>query len=256
MKSAATSILPKDSYAEKVSKRVPRGTSIVNGQNAVTSYEEVVKTCQLKVEKIIKECRRANQKYRDPHFDLEFDLKWNNRRDCLDTLTIPNDKKIVYKPLSVKRVGDIFENPKFFIDRPTPNAVRQGDLGDCWLMAALCAIGNKPDLIERICVARDEAVGVYGFVFFRDFEWISEIVDDKLYLKKADYDESKIERALWDDRERKATEEDYKKTFQTNSGALYFAQCEDPNETWLPLLEKAFAKACGDYASLRGGWIG
>ena len=32
---------------------------------------------------------------------------------------------------------------------------------------------------------------------------------------------------------------------QTGSGALYFAQCEDPNETWLPLMEKAYAKAHG-----------
>jgi hypothetical protein len=36
----------------------------------------------------------------------------------------------------------------------------------------------------------------------------------------------------------------YRKTYQvrtrqqTNSKALYFAQCSDPNETWLPLLEK------------------
>jgi len=34
-------------------------------------------------------------------------------------------------------------------------------------MAALCTLGNKEGLINRICVARDEEVGVYGFVFYR-----------------------------------------------------------------------------------------
>ncbi len=37
---------------------------------------------------------------------------------------------------------------------------------------------------------------------------------------------------------------------QTGSKALYFAQCRDQNETWLPLLEKAYAKAHGDYAAI------
>ena len=34
-------------------------------------------------------------------------------------------------------------------------------------MAALCTMGNKEELIEKICVARNEEVGIYGFVFHR-----------------------------------------------------------------------------------------
>jgi hypothetical protein len=37
---------------------------------------------------------------------------------------------------------------------------------------------------------------------------------------------------------------------------LFFAKNKDQNETWLPLLEKAYAKAHGDFLSLSGGWIG
>lgn len=34
-------------------------------------------------------------------------------------------------------------------------------------MSALATISNKEELIQRVCVARDEQVGVYGFVFHR-----------------------------------------------------------------------------------------
>lgn len=33
-----------------------------------------------------------------------------------------------------------------------------------------------PELIEKVCVARDEKVGVYGFIFLRDGVWKDVIV--------------------------------------------------------------------------------
>ncbi|KAF9882424.1 calpain-like protein [Colletotrichum karsti] len=250
----ATTVIPQNEYAEKVARRSAAAT----GVNTQTSYDEAAAVCKTKVDKIVKECRRVNQKYRDPHFDLEFDLKFN-RRDCLESLWNTKDKDPTpssFSPKAVKRVVDIFDNPQFYIDGPTANDVRQGRDGDCWLMAALCNLSNKTGLIEKVCVAHDQDVGVYGFVFHRDGEWYSEIIDDKLYLTKPDYDEGYIERILWEDRERVNSEEAYRRIYQTNSGALYFAQCENPNETWLPLLEKAYAKAHGDYACIEGGFTG
>ncbi|KAH8687438.1 hypothetical protein BGZ60DRAFT_363165 [Tricladium varicosporioides] len=252
----ATSILPPNKFTKKAGETAPKG--VVKGQNAVSSYEEAAKTCKEKVEKIVKECRRVNQKYVDNHFNIEFDLKWG-KRDTLMMLTDTSENADSYfdpPPGSVKRVGDIFDAPKFFVEGATANDIRQGRDGDCWFMAALCTLGNKPGLIEKVCVARDEQIGVYGFVFYRDGEWISEIIDDKLYLIKPDYDESWEERNMIEDRQRIDSEEDYRKIYQTNSGALYFAQCENPNETWLPLMEKAYAKAHGDYAAIEGGWTG
>jgi hypothetical protein len=159
-------------------------------------------------------------------------------------------------PKGVKRVTDIFESPHFYVNSATASDVRQGRDGDCWLMAALSTLGNKEGLIDRVCVARNEPVGVYGFVFYRDGDWRHTIIDDKLYLRVPDYEEALGERQLWDELGRPDTEDKYRKTWQTGSRALYFAQCSDENETWLPLLEKAYAKAHGDYSSIEGGFVG
>ncbi|KIV90165.1 hypothetical protein, variant [Exophiala mesophila] len=243
-------VLPNDPYARRKAENTPHGA--VSGQRAAKSYEAAKLECERDVGRIVKECRRLNQKYRDLHFDIEWDLK-SGQRNCLDGLSTPGDGM---RPKGVKRVTDIFENPQFYINGPTAGDVRQGRDGDCYLMAALCGLGNMKGLINRVCIKQDQQVGVYGFVFFRDGEWQHCIIDDKLYLKHPDWWESQDERRPWDDPNHLDREEEYRKAHQTGSRALYFAQCSDENETWLPLLEKAYAKAHGDYASIDGGFTG
>lgn len=228
----ATFIIPQTEFAERAARRASAKCK-APAKTTEQSYEAAAEQCRRKVVQIVSECRRVNQRYRDPHFDLEIDQNLN-RRDCLDSLDnerddhreshfgggrfarasrrreLPKkdrdeesaggsvlgmlgivdkerrsaekdgDGETLFHPQAVKRVADIFDAPEFYIDGPTANDVRQGRDGDCWLMAALCTLSNKPGLIERCCVAHDQAVGVYGFVFHRDGDWFSEIIDDKV----------------------------------------------------------------------------
>lgn len=99
-------------------------------------------------------------------------------------------------------------------------------------------------------------IGIYGFVFYRDGQWIHSIIDDKLCLKSPSWDSPSKQRELLEQINEDGVERIYRKTFQTGSKALFFGQCKDKEDTWVPLMEKAYAKAHGDYASLEGGWVG
>ncbi|OTA66533.1 cysteine proteinase [Hypoxylon sp. EC38] len=224
-------------------------------------YERAREECSRKVKKIIAECKRVNTRYRDPGFDLDWDLKWL-KGNCLNYL---GSRKFdlcgsrisisTSVPKAVKRVHEIFEKPTFMktIDAGDP---KQGSLGNCWLIASLSALANVEDGIKRICVEYDTRIGIYGFVFYRDGEWIYSIIDDKLYLTSPCWDSPSMQREMLQQIDREEPEKVYRKTYQTGSKALFFGQCKDQHETWVPLLEKAYAKAHGDFGSLSGGWIG
>lgn len=259
--SQATTILPFASPPSKT-KAAP---SVPKRDNLLVSedFEKAVQECRTRVKKLVRECKRVNMRYRDPEFDIDWDLKWakgyclnglGGRKFDLTGRMLANPSSKI--PKSVKRVHEIFEKPTFLKDKVTPADVRQGSLGDCWLMASLTALSQQEVGLHRICVEYDTKVGIYGFVFHRDGEWVISIIDDKLYLKSPDWDSPSVQRHLLEQTDREDVENEYRRTYQTGSQALFFAHCADPNETWLPLLEKAYAKAHGDYAALAGGWIG
>jgi Calpain family cysteine protease len=131
-------------------------------QKAMTSYEEAKASCIAKVQAIVRECKRLNQKYHDRMFNLP-------NYDSLVSLGAEDEPSSIaeFGIGAVKRIEDIFEDPKFFDDEPTANDIRQGNIGDCWFLAALTALSGKSDLIRKVCVDWDEEVGVYGFVFYR-----------------------------------------------------------------------------------------
>jgi hypothetical protein len=49
---------------------------------------------------------------------------------------------------------------------------------------------------------------------------------------------------------------EFRESLRKGSSALYFSSCKESDETWVPLIEKAFAKAHGDYQAIEGGVTG
>jgi hypothetical protein len=124
-----------------------------------------------------------------------------------------------FSPGSIHRIEWIFDSPQFTVDGFSSSDIRQGGDGDCWWLAAVATIAHRKDLMEKVCVARDEECGVYGFVFHRDGDWVSVVVDDNLYLTSEDFD---FYGDIYDSTGKRARE--YRKRYQTGSEALYFAK--------------------------------
>ncbi|CAD0107402.1 unnamed protein product [Aureobasidium uvarum] len=225
-------------------------------ESPAASYEQAKKECQDKVAAIVVECTHLNQRYRDRQFEVEL-----AQGDCIFPLVDDEGNSHSIQPSGVKRVKDIFEKPTFNAEGACGDDVMQGSLGNCWFIAALVSVAAKPGLMQRLCVARNEAVGVYGFVFFRDGTWIPEIVDDRLFIHVSDGDDLFVGKYV-DERQTRSTFNNsnditkLKESLQKGGEALYFSRCRDSQDTWLPLIEKAYAKAHGDYGSLHGGWVG
>ena len=92
-------VIPTEPFREKDTFKSTKSKG--NGKRAVVSYEEAAIACKQAVDKIAKDCRRVNQKYRDQNFDIELDLKLK-KRDCLDGLdTDPEDAA---QPKATKRI--------------------------------------------------------------------------------------------------------------------------------------------------------
>lgn len=87
-------------------------------------------------------------------------------------------------------------------------------------------LGTREDLLAK-CFWRLESFKEFGLfvcVFYKDCALRYVIIDDRIPVF-------------------------------ANSGKVVFAQCKDPNELWVPLIEKAYAKLHGCYKALIGGYV-
>ncbi|KAH8825201.1 hypothetical protein DL96DRAFT_1737658 [Flagelloscypha sp. PMI_526] len=206
--------------------------------------DKAVAWCKAEVERISRDHRARNRQ--TPDFDLD-----NDRDACLHGVIPPlADQRI--NPSDIRRITQLFEKPSFFHPDGEANAadIHQGLLGDCWFLSGLASITAMKGLVEQLCVAT-ELVGVYGFIFFRETSWVPVIIDDLLPTTIPKWEElSYSEQALYHYKK-----ENFNSVARKGGQGLLFAKCglDGQNETWVPLIEKAYAKLHGDYISLSGG---
>lgn len=103
-------------------------------------------------------------------------------------------------------------------------------------------------LLEQICVAQEPVVGVYGFIFFRDGAWVDVIIDDQLFVSFPEYE------SLSQEARAQGTVDEYNIRVRKGNKVLYFAKSMTEGETWVPLIEKAYAKLHGNYHYIVGGF--
>lgn len=136
----------------------------------------------------------------------------------------PSDPTKVAAVTRWRRTTEISQNPQLFVDTIDEGDVVQGALGDCWFLSALSVLATSPeDLVRQLFVSSHPEYGFYQCTIFKDGEWRVVTIDDKIPCGA--------------------------------SGRPYFASCRDPNEFWVPILEKAYAKLHGSYAAIESGNI-
>ena len=62
-------------------------------------------------------------------------------------------------------------------DGVQPGDVKQGTLGDCWLLGALITLSTHPDLLKNLIVYDGIEYGFAVFQFFKNGRWQYVIID-------------------------------------------------------------------------------
>ncbi|KAF7688425.1 hypothetical protein HF521_013232 [Silurus meridionalis] len=167
------------------------------------------------------------------------------KKECLENKKLFEDSEfpcnntsLFYRnPLSGrvewKRPREISESPHLFVEGISSHDLNQGDVGNCWFVAACSCLALKPDLWQKVIPNWKEQewdpkhperyAGIFRFNFWIFGEWTEVVVDDRL---------------------------------PTINGKLIYCHSKSSNEFWSALLEKAYAKLSGCYESLSGGNTG
>ena len=121
-----------------------------------------------------------------------------------------------------KRPHEISEDAVMMHDGASPGDVKQGALGDCWLLGSFLSLSTHPELIQNLIVHDGLEHGFAVFQFFKNGEWKPVIVDTRI-------------------------------PYNNPTKTPLYGHCADPNEFWVPLMEKAYAKLNGSYEGINGG---
>mmetsp|Transcript_15945 Transcript_15945/g.21081 ORF Transcript_15945/g.21081 Transcript_15945/m.21081 type:complete len:603 (-) Transcript_15945:330-2138(-) len=116
------------------------------------------------------------------------------------------------------------DNPKTFVEGTEPGDVVQGALGNCWFISSLSVLAQRQMLLRNVIVSDKNAdKGIYTLQFFKGGKWVFVHIDDQIPCNRA--------------------------------GKVLFGHGANANETWVMIIEKAYAKLHGCYENLVTGFI-
>lgn len=175
-------------------------------------------------EKALKACK--GQKWTDPSFPAS------------SSSLMRRDRSLAHD-VEWARLSEVLEHPSLFVDGVESGDVIQGELGDCWFLGAMSVVATRKDLMVSAWLLRCRFfTRLPQYPLFVSAHPQQAIYQIKFYLNGA-----------W----RVVTVDDYIPFKHLRSRLFKFAHCKDPNEMWVPLMEKAFAKLCGCYEYVASG---
>lgn len=129
-----------------------------------------------------------------------------------------------------KRPKELCEDPHLFVNGISAHDLHQGQLGNCWFVAACSSLASRESLWQKVIPdwkeqewdqqKKEAYAGIFHFRFWRFGEWVDVVIDDRL---------------------------------PTINNQLVYCHSNDSNEFWSALVEKAYAKVYGCYEALDGG---
>ena len=141
-----------------------------------------------------------------------------------------------------ERAWDVLPEAELYLEEPSVQDVMQGQIGNCWLKAAIASLAENPQAVIDLYVNTgnmQSEVGMYGVNLFVLGHPMTILVDDYLPVIRTEAG------LLWLGRAITGKLTDEKKTI--------FSKARDKGSLWVLILEKVFAKRYGNYQHLESG---
>ena len=159
---------------------------------------------------------QTDEKFVDINFPIEDAIYWQDFGEAGGLSTLNIEWKRVSEP------G--FPSDNFWGDGISVRDIRQGYIGNCWIMAAMSALAEHPERVDNIMISDGlEEAGIYAMNMYSLGIPYTQIIDDRMPMR--------------------------------SNGQSLFAGVGQDGSFWAMIVEKMFAKWYGNWEHLVGGWM-